>query len=142
MFFLSCFQQGSHIAASNVKGIVIFHHLEMFVYGIACKTSMASCHLVFTQQSYFLLVCLSLLVCIELIAILIPANDWCYYNLCLYKRILRKVCTLSLVIRCVQMRECDFTQILIGYVSSDVPFDWLEGNTSMYEENLFRLRSK
>ena len=77
MLFPSCFQQESHIAASNVKGIVIFHHLEMFVYGIAFKTSMASCQPVFTQQSYFMLVCLSLLVCI---AILIPANDWCYYN--------------------------------------------------------------
>ena len=30
---------------------------------------------------------------------------------------------------------CDITRILIGYVLSDVRFDWLVGSMSAYEEN-------
>ena len=37
---------------------------------------------------------------------------------------------------------CDITRILIGYVLSDTRFDWLVGNMSMYQENLFQSRSK
>ena len=36
---------------------------------------------------------------------------------------------------------CDITQILIGYELSDVHFDWLVGNMSMYQENQFQSRS-
>ena len=32
------------------------------------------------------------------------------------------------------------SQILIGYVSSDVHFDWLEENMSVHQENLFQSR--
>ena len=38
--------------------------------------------------------------------------------------------------------SCDITQILIGYVLSDAPFDWMLGNMGMYEENLFQSRSE
>ena len=34
------------------------------------------------------------------------------------------------------------SQILIGYVLSDVRFDWLVGNTSVYQENLFNQEVK
>ena len=34
------------------------------------------------------------------------------------------------------------TRILIGYVSSDARFDWLVGNMSVCQENLFQSRSK
>ena len=37
---------------------------------------------------------------------------------------------------------CDITRILIGYVLSDARFDWLLGNTSVYQENLFQARIK
>ena len=37
---------------------------------------------------------------------------------------------------------CDTTRILIGYVLSDARFDWLVGNMSEYQENLFQSRSK
>ena len=47
---------------------------------------------------------------------------------------------------CVWMRVCKhgciITLILIGFVLSDVHFDWLVGNMIMYEENLFHSRSK
>ena len=33
---------------------------------------------------------------------------------------------------------CDITPILIGYVLSDVRFDWLVGNMSVYQESLFQ----
>ena len=53
---------------------------------------------------------------------------------------------LSLVNSCVQIRvckhRCDITRILIGYVLSDARFDWLLGNRSVYQENLFQSRSK
>ena len=35
---------------------------------------------------------------------------------------------------------CDITRILIGYMPSDVRFDWLVGNMSVYQENLFQSR--
>ena len=38
----------------------------------------------------------------------------------------------------VWKRGCDFAQISIGYVLSDKPFDWLVGNMSVYQENLFQ----
>ena len=57
------------------------------------------------------------------------------------KQIIRIVHALSLVNRCVWMRVCKhgcgITGILIGYVLSDVLFDWLVGNMSVYQENLF-----
>ena len=31
---------------------------------------------------------------------------------------------------------CDITQILISYVLSDVPFDWLVGSMRVYQEIL------
>ena len=37
---------------------------------------------------------------------------------------------------------CDITRILIGYVLSDAPFDWLVGDTSVCQENPFQSRSK
>ena len=37
---------------------------------------------------------------------------------------------------------CDITQILIGYVLSDARFDWLVGNMSVYQENLFQSKGK
>ena len=37
---------------------------------------------------------------------------------------------------------CDITRILIGCVLSDARFDWLVGNMSVYEANLFQSRSK
>ena len=59
---------------------------------------------------------------------------------------IRIVCALSLVNWCVKMKACkhgcDITQILIGYVLSDAHFDWLVGNTSVYQENLFQSRTK
>ena len=33
-------------------------------------------------------------------------------------------------------------EFLIGYVLSDARFDWLVGNMSVYEENLFQSRKK
>lgn len=33
--------------------------------------------------------------------------------------------------------SCDITQILMAYGLSDVHFDWLVGNMSVYQENLF-----
>ena len=35
----------------------------------------------------------------------------------------------------------DITRILIGYVLSDARFDWLVGNMSVHQENLFQSRS-
>ena len=35
---------------------------------------------------------------------------------------------------------CDITRFLIGSVFSDVRFDWLVGNMSVYQENLFQSR--
>ena len=56
------------------------------------------------------------------------------------------VFALSLANRCVEMiirkHSCDITQILIGYELSDVGFDWLVGNMSVYQENLLCSRSK
>ena len=37
---------------------------------------------------------------------------------------------------------CDITRSLIGYVLSEVRFDWLVGNVNVYQENLFQLRRK
>ena len=37
---------------------------------------------------------------------------------------------------------CDITQILIGYVLSEVHFYWLVGNMSVYQESPFQSRSK
>ena len=37
---------------------------------------------------------------------------------------------------------CDITRILIGYVLSDARIDWLVGNISVYQENLFQSKSK
>ena len=37
---------------------------------------------------------------------------------------------------------CEITRILIGYVLSDVRFDWLVRNMSVYQENLFQSRKK
>ena len=57
----------------------------------------------------------------------------------------RIVRALSLVNSCVQMRVCkhgcDITRIWIGYMQSDARFDWLVGNMSVYQENLFQSRS-
>ena len=39
-------------------------------------------------------------------------------------------------------RGFGITQILIGCVLSDARFDWLVGNMSLYQENLFQSRSK
>ena len=39
-------------------------------------------------------------------------------------------------------RGCDITRILIGYVLSDAHFDWLVGNMSVCQENLFQSRNK
>ena len=36
----------------------------------------------------------------------------------------------------------DITEILTGHVMPDVPFDWLVGNMSACQENLFRSRCK
>ena len=36
---------------------------------------------------------------------------------------------------------CDIIRILIGYVLSDAHFDWLVGNMSVYQENVFQSRS-
>ena len=38
--------------------------------------------------------------------------------------------------------DYDITLILIGYVLLDINFDWLVGNLSVYQENLFQSRSK
>ena len=35
---------------------------------------------------------------------------------------------------------CDVTRILIGCMPSDARFDWLVGNMSAYQENLFQSR--
>ena len=59
-------------------------------------------------------------------------------NNIIYK-IIRIVCVLSLVNRCVYRRVCWH---FIGYVLSDARFDWLVGNMSAYQENLFPSRSK
>ena len=37
------------------------------------------------------------------------------------------------------MHSCDITRIVIGYVLSDVRVDWLVGNMSVYQENMFIL---
>ena len=37
---------------------------------------------------------------------------------------------------------CEITRILISYVLSDARFDWLVGNMSVYQENLFQSRSE
>ena len=42
----------------------------------------------------------------------------------------------------VWKQGCDITRTLIGYVLSDASFDWLVGNMSVYEENLFQSRIK
>ena len=42
----------------------------------------------------------------------------------------------------VWKHSCDITRILIGYVLSDARFDWLVGNMSMRQENLFQSKSK
>ena len=39
-------------------------------------------------------------------------------------------------------RGCDISRILIGYVLSDVHFDWLVGNMSLCQENLFQSKSE
>ena len=64
----------------------------------------------------------------------------------LFYKIIRIVRTLSLVNSYVQMkvckRGCDISRILIGYVLSDVHFDWLVGNMSLCQENLFQSKSE
>ena len=64
----------------------------------------------------------------------------------LLNKIIRIACALSLVNSCVWMRvckhSCNITLILIGFVLSDLHFDWLVGNMIVYEENLFHSRSK
>ena len=37
------------------------------------------------------------------------------------------------------MHSCDITRIVIGYMLSDVRVDWLVGNMSVYQENMFIL---
>ena len=37
---------------------------------------------------------------------------------------------------------CEITRILIDYVLSDARFDWLVGNMSVCQENLFQSTSK
>ena len=74
-------------------------------------------------------------------------NKSCGYYMYNFKiKTIRIVCTLSLVNSCVKMRVCkhgcDITQILIGYVLSEVHFYWLVGNMSVYQESLFQSRSK
>ena len=39
-------------------------------------------------------------------------------------------------------RGCDISRILIGYVLSDLHFDWLVGNMSLCQENLFKSKSE
>ena len=61
-----------------------------------------------------------------------------------FYKIIRIVRALSLVNSCVYIRVwkhgCDITQILIGYMPSDSRFDWLVGNMSVCQENLFHSR--
>ena len=63
----------------------------------------------------------------------------------LFYKIIR-IRALSLVNSYVWMRvckhSCDISQILIGYVLSDVHFDWLGGNMSVCQENLFQSKSE
>ena len=54
-------------------------------------------------------------------------------------KIMRIVCTLSLG---VYKHGSDITRILIGYVLSDLRFDWLVGNMGVFQENLLYSRSK
>ena len=37
---------------------------------------------------------------------------------------------------------CDITRIFIGYLLSDARFDFLVGNMSVYQENLFQSRGR
>ena len=39
-------------------------------------------------------------------------------------------------------RGCDISRILIGYGLSDARFDWLVGNMSVCQENLFKSKSE
>ena len=39
-------------------------------------------------------------------------------------------------------RGCDISQNLIGYELSDARFDWLVGNMSVCQENLFQSKSE